>query len=180
MAKTQTKAQTQVTRRVFMYLSFICAALLVVIAGVAWWGHSFVSTMVTHELSIQKIYFPEKGSAALDPATYPGLQQYAGQLVNTPEKAKAYANEYIAVHLEKIGGGKTYAEISTAAMADPTNTTLQTQKATLFQGETLRGVLLTSGYGFGTMGEIAGIAAFVALGAAAVLVVVGFGLRRLV
>ena len=95
MAKTQTKAQVQITRGVFAYLAFIGAAILIVIAGLAWWGHVTISNMVTHELSVQKIYFPEKGSAALDPETYPGLQQYAGQLVDTPDKAKAYANEYI-------------------------------------------------------------------------------------
>ncbi len=138
----------------------------------------WLSNMVTHELSVQKIYFPEKGSAALDPETYPGLQQYAGQLVDTPDKAKAYANEYIGKHLEQIAGGKTYSEVSAAAKADPTNATLQQQKAVLFQGETLRGLLLTSGYGFGTIGVIAGIAAFTALGAAALLVCVGYALRR--
>ena len=178
MAKTQTKAQVQITRGVFAYLAFIGAAILIIIAGLAWWGHVTISNMVTHELSVQKIYFPEKGSAALDPETYPGLQQYAGQLVDTPDKAKAYANEYIGKHLEQIAGGKTYSEVSAAAKADPTNATLQQQKAVLFQGETLRGLLLTSGYGFGTIGIIAGIAAFTALGAAALLICVGYSLRR--
>jgi hypothetical protein len=62
--------------------------------------------------------------------------------------AKAYANDFIGHHLKNIAGGKTYAEVSSAAMADPTNADLQKQKTALFQGETLRGMLLGDGYGF--------------------------------
>ena len=174
MAKsnTQTKLEAHILKRVFTYLSLICALLLIVVAGVAFWAHTFIGDMVKHELSVQKVYFPEKGSKALDPTTYPGLQKYAGQLVDSPEKAKAYANEYIGEHLQHVAGGKTYSEVSTAAMLDPTNTELQKQKATLFQGETLRGILLTSGYGFGTIGVVAGIVAYAALGAALLLLLI--------
>lgn len=172
--KPQTQAQALITRRIFSYLSLLFAVVLLIIAGIAFWAHVFIGDMVKHELSVQKIYFPEKDSAALDPATYPGLQKYAGQLVDTPEKARAYANEYIAVHLNQMAGGKTYSEVSTAQRLDPTNVELQKQKATLFQGETLRGILLTSGYGFGTIGIVAGIAAYSALAAAALLVVIFF------
>ncbi len=172
-----TKTEKQMTRRFFMYLSMIGAVILLVIAGLAWWAHSFIGNMVSTELAAQKVYFPEKGSASFDAATYPDLQQYAGQLVDSPEKAKAYANGYIGRHLQKVAGGKVYAEVSTEAMKDPTNTKLQQQKASLFQGETLRGILLTSGYGFGTIGEIAGIASLTALGIAVLLVVLAAGLR---
>lgn len=156
------KSQNQAVNKVFMYLSIVAAVLLFVVGGLALWAHNFTSEMVKNELSAQKVYFPEKGSKALDPATYPDLQQYAGQLVDTPEKAKAYANGYIGRHLEKVANGKVYAEVSAESMKDPTNQELQKQKQTLFQGETLRGMLLTSGYGFGTIGEVAGIAANVA------------------
>lgn len=172
-----TKTEKQMTRRLFMHLSSIGAVVLLVIGGLAWWAHSFISDMVRTELAAQKVYFPEKGSASFDAATYPDLQQYAGQLVDSPEEAKAYANGYIGRHLEKVAGGKVYAEVSAEAMKDPTNTTLQQQKATLFQGETLRGILLTSGYGFGTIGEIAGIAALVAFGGALLLAVIAGSLR---
>lgn len=154
-----------------MYLSIFVAGLLLVVGCLAWWAHTFTSDMVREELSAQKIYFPEAGSPAFDAATYPDLQQYAGQLVDSPEKAKAYANGYIGRHLQKAAGGKVYSEVSTLAMKDPTNEELQKQKQTLFQGETLRGILLTSGYGFGTVGQIAGIAAIVAfIGAGAMAV----------
>lgn len=168
----QSKTQKQITARVFMYLSILGTVLLIVIGGLAWWAHSFIGNMVRTELAAQKVYFPAKGSAAFDATTYPDLQQYAGQLVDSPKKAKAYANGYIGRHLEKVAGGKVYSEVSAEAMKDPTNAKLAQQKATLFQGETLRGILLTSGYGFGTIGEIAGIAAYVAFGLSLVLLVV--------
>lgn len=171
--KSQTKVQTQVASRVFAYLSVIVAVVLLAVGGLALWAHNFTTDMVRTELSAQKIYFPEKGSVALDPATYPDLQKYAGQLVDTPEEAKAYANGYIGRHLAATANGKVYSEVSTEARKDPTNVKLQEQKATLFQGETLRGILLTSGYGFGTVGQIAGIASVVAFIASGLLFVTG-------
>ena len=158
MAKT--KASNAIKNEVFMYLLVIAAVAFFVLGGLAYWAYNFTSNMVRTELSAQKIYFPEKGSPALDPETFPDLQQYAGQMVDSPEKAKAYANGFIGRHLEKVAGGKVYAEVSAEAMKNPTDTKLQQQKQTLFQGETLRGILLTSGYGFGTLGKIAGVAAY--------------------
>lgn len=167
MAKQKSKSQDKSVNKVFMYLSTIVAVLVFVIGGLALWAHNFTSNMVQTELAAQKIYFPEAGTPALDPAVYPDLQQYAGQLVDTPEKAKAYANGYIGRHLEKIAGGKVYAEVSAEANKNPDDERLQQQKQSLFQGETLRGVLLTSGYGFGTVGKLAGIAAYILFAAGA-------------
>lgn len=175
MAKTKT--ETRIVKQVFMYLSLLGTVAFLIIGALALWAHEFTSNMVRTELAAQKVYFPEKGSPALDPKEFPDLQQYAGQLVDSPEKAKAYANGYIGRHLEKVADGKVYAEVSAEAMKDPTNARLQQQKATLFQGETLRGILLTSGYGFGTLGNIAGVAAYVSFGLAAFMVIVA-GLLR--
>jgi hypothetical protein len=61
-------------------------------------------------------------------------------------------------------------------MKDPTNAKLQAQKATLFQGETLRGLLLGDGYAYWTFGMLAksaAVAAFVAAGVMAFLVALG-------
>jgi len=170
--KAKTDKQLAVIKRVFTYLSLIAAILLFVVGGLALWAHNFTGDMVKSELAAQKIYFPEKGSAGFDAATYPDLQQYAGQLVDSPAEAKAYANGYIGRHLAQTADGKVYSEVSTLARQDPTNVELQQQKATLFQGETLRGILLTSGYGFGTVGEIAGIAAYLAFIAGALMLAV--------
>lgn len=176
MAKTKSKAasdrQLTIIKRVFTYLSLIAAVLLFVVGGLALWAHNFTGDMVKSELSAQKIYFPEKGSPGFDAETYPDLQQYAGQLVDTPAEAKAYANGYIGRHLHQTADGKVYSEVSTLARKDPTNVELQQQKETLFQGETLRGILLTSGYGFGTVGEIAGIAAYLAFIAGFLMIIV--------
>jgi hypothetical protein len=141
------------------------------------YAYNFATGQVHDQLAAQKVYFPPKGSPALDPAEFPGLQQYAGQLVDNGPKAKAYADEFIAKHLENVAGGKTYSEVSAQAMKDPTNTQLQQQKATLFQGETLRGLLLGTGYAYWTFGMIAGYAAlalFVGAAVMAVLVALGF------
>ena len=70
---------------------------------------------------------------------------------------------------------KDVPQVSAAAMAAPTNTTLKTEEATLFQGTTLRGLLLNA-YAFGTMATIAGIGAIVSfVGAAILLVLSGIG-----
>jgi hypothetical protein len=146
-------------------------------------GYRFATDQVRTELSAQKIYFPEKGAANFSPEDYPDLQQYAGQLVDDGPKAKAYANGYIGRHLENIAGGKTYSEVSALAMKDPTNADLQKQKTSLFQGETLRGLLLGDGYGYWTFGMLAlyvSIAALVSAGVMFALVLLGWGhLRRL-
>jgi hypothetical protein len=51
-----------------------------------------------------------------------------------------------------------YSKVSAAAMADPTNTALKSEVQTVFQGTTLRGLLLEA-YAFWEMGQIALIAA---------------------
>ena len=171
------KSDRRVIDKVFVLLGVATMLLLVVIGSLAWWGYSFSSDMVKKELVAQKIVFPPKGSPALDPTEFPGLQQYAGQAVDTGAKAKAYANEFIGAHLVKAADGKTYAEVSTAALADPTNAELQKQKAILFQGETLRGLLLNA-YAFDTFAMLAQYLAVVTyLGALvmAVLVLMGLG-----
>jgi hypothetical protein len=59
---------------------------------------------------------------------------------------------------------------------DPNYETVGGQRATLFQGETLRGLLLNA-YAFGKMGQIAGIAATASfIGAGFMLLLVGLGI----
>lgn len=169
--------------KVFILLGTAVTAVLLVVGGLAWYGYHFATNMVKTELSEQKIYFPEKGSAslaALPESDRTAMEKYAGQQLTNGQQAKVYANNYIKVHLSKIADGKTYAQVSAAAMKDPTNQKLQTQKATLFQGETLRGILLGSGYAywtFGMIGKLVAIAAFI--GAAVMAVLVWLGVRHL-
>ena len=65
--------------------------------------------------------------------------------------------------------------MSAEAITQPKNAALAAQVATVFKGETLRGLLLNA-YAFGTMGMIAGIAAFAA--AAVMLILSGLGLMH--
>ena len=155
----------------------ITTITLLAIGGLAWWAYSFTTTQVTNELASQHIYFPPKGSPALaSEEVGPYLNQYAGQQLLDGDQAHMYANHFIAVHLSEVAGGKTYAEVSTEAMANPSNAALQGQVATLFKGETLRGLLLNA-YAFWTAGMIARVAAIVSVAAGvvmALLTLVGF------
>lgn len=174
------KEQRQVIDRVFILLGVVTMAVLLVAGAIAWRGYDFATKQVKSELSAQKIYFPEKGSLALDPAEFPDLQKYAGQMVDDGDEARAYANGFIGRHLEKVADGKTYSEVSALARKDPTNQTLQAQKQTLFQGETLRGLLLSAGYSYWTMGMLAKDAAIAFFtGAAVMAVLVIMGLARI-
>ncbi len=145
-------------------LQAVLVLVLGFVSGFLFWANNFTTNQVRDELVAQKIYFPGtdqiKAGGALDPAEFPQeIRQYAGQQVDTGEKARVYANDFIGIHLDKVANGQTYSQVSTAAMADPTNTKLAGQKATLFQGETLRSMLLNA-YGWWTMGIYAGYAAF--------------------
>src|SRR5262252_5760391 len=106
------------------------------------WGANFADHIVHTQLSEQKITFPAKGSPALDPAEFPGLQRYAGQVVDNGPKAKAYADQFIKVHLKGVANGQTYSEVSGKSLQNPKDAQLQAQAQTLFRGETLRGLLL--------------------------------------
>jgi hypothetical protein len=166
------KSQRKTIDKVFILLGVVAIGVLLLISGVAWVGSNFASHSVRDELSGQKIFFPPKGSpaiAALPAADQAKVNQYAGQQLVNGDQAKVYANNFIGVHLKEIAGGKTYAEVSTAALADPSDTALQGQKAALFQGETLRGMLLGDGYAYWTFGQIMKWAAIIALAGAALM-----------
>jgi hypothetical protein len=79
------------------------------------------------------------------------------------------------VHLEDTADGMTYAEASGLARQNPDDEELAGQVETLFKGETLRGVLLTT-YAFWTFGQIAFWAAIASFGAAGLmLILTGLG-----
>jgi hypothetical protein len=137
---------------------------MMIVGVVAVIGGNYDKQVVRDQLTPQKISFPPAGS----PALLPGIKQYAGQQVVTGGQAKAYANDFINVHLSKIAGGKTYAEVSSAAIADPKNAKLAEQKASLFQGETLRGLLLNA-WGWSVVGTVATLAGFILFGLGGIL-----------
>jgi hypothetical protein len=160
----------------------VIAAILLVAGGLLLWGHNFVSDQVHTQLAAQKIYFPPAGSApikALPSTDAKAMTAYAGQLMTTGAQAQTYADHFIAVHLREIGGGKTYAQLATASLAQPKNAALAAQVQTVFRGETLRGLLLNA-YGFWQMGQIMLIGAIVSfVGAALLLILAGLGFAHL-
>jgi hypothetical protein len=157
--------------------------IVLLIAGLLLtWGYTFAHNSVHDQLAAQKIFFPPKGSPALaDPQIGPFLNKYAGQQLTDGQQAKAYADHFIAVHLDAVANGQTFAQVSEAARKDPTNLVLQVQALTLFQGETLRGLLLNA-YAFDQIALIAlygAIAAYVGSAIMLVLTILGFiHLRR--
>ncbi len=145
-------------------------------AGFLFWGNSFIHNQISTELTAQQIVFPPADSKAvtgLPSADAAAMTLYGGQQLTTGEQAKVYANSFINVHLGEVAGGQTYSQMSAKAQANPTDTKIAGQVATLFKGETLRGLLLNA-YGWWTIGTYAlyaaiglAIAAFVVLGALA-------------
>lgn len=174
-------------RKLFDILASLGGILVVVVllvaGGLLMWGSSFATTSVHDQLAQQKISFPPaaafahaKAGTEITPSMIPSVSQYAGQQLLTGEQAKVYADDFIAVHLSQMPYHGVYADISTAARAQPTNAKLQGLVQSSFQGTTLRGLLLEA-YAFSVFGTIAfwaGIASFCL--AALMAVLVGFGL----
>jgi len=152
--------------------------ILVFCAGFLFWGNSFIHNQISTELTAQQIYFPAANSpaiAALPAADAAAMNVYGGQQLTTGDQAKVYANSFIGVHLNEVAGGLTYSQLSAKAMANPTDTKVAGQVATLFKGEMLRGTLLNS-YGWWTIGTYALYAA-IGLGVAALVVLGAFALE---
>lgn len=144
---------------------------LFVAAGLLNWGYSFADKSVTEQLSGQRITFPAADSESLNALPSEDkevIAKFAGLELTTGEQARAYAMHYIGSHVKNIAGGKTYSEVSGAALAknaeakaNPSNTalaeeaaTLMGQRQTLFMGETLKGLLLNA-FAFWQVGQIA-------------------------
>jgi hypothetical protein len=147
-------------------IATLAAAGIVVVGILAVVGGNYDKQVVHDQLVPQKIVFP----AANSPALLPGIKQYAGQKLVNGSQAKAYANNFINVHLSKIAGGETYAQVSTAALAAPKNAKLAEEKATLFQGETLRGLLLNA-WGWSLVGTLVTLAGWILILLGAILFV---------
>jgi hypothetical protein len=163
--------------RVTAIAGFAVAVILLAAGGLLLWGSTYVHNTVQGQLAAQQIYFPSKAAFAhpkagteITPSMIPSVSQYAGQQLLTGQQAEAFADPFIAVHLSEIGGGKTYSQLSTEAIAQPNNTALATQVATVFKGTTLRSMLLNA-YGWWKVSQILYIAALVsfALGGLALI-----------
>jgi hypothetical protein len=152
---------------------FATAALLAVAGGLLLWGSTYVHNTVHSQLASQQIYFPPqaafahpKAGSEITPNMIPSVSQYAGQQLVTGQQAEAYADHFIAQHITDMAGGKTYAQLSAASLAQPDNTKLAGLVAAVFKGETLRSMLLNA-YGWWKVSQITYIASLAAFGLAA-------------
>lgn len=155
------------------------AALLLIIGVVMSSNADFSKKYVTDQLSQQKITFKAADALTDEERQAPCLVRYAGQELTTGKQAECYANEFIGLHVKTSGKGRTYAEIgddqtvlraqiAAAQQSGASNladlqkqlTDLTATRETVFKGETLRGILLTS-YGFSELGNKADQAATV-------------------
>jgi hypothetical protein len=153
------------------------AGLLLIIGVVMSSNADFSKEYVTDQLAEQKITFKAADALTDEEKKAPCLVEYAGQPLLTGKQAECYANEFIGLHVKTSGKGRTYAEIGddqtvlraqiaaaqqsgAANVADLQKqlTDLTATRETVFKGETLRGVLLTS-YGFSELGAKADQAA---------------------
>ena len=158
------------TRTVLAIASAALAAMLLVVGGLLLWGSAYVHNTVQGQLAAQQITFPPasafahpKAGGEITPSMIPSVSQYAGQQLLTGQQAEAYADHFIAVHIQNMAGGKTYSQLSAAALAQPSNTQLAGQVATVFKGETLRSMLLNA-YGWWKVSQITYIISLVAFG----------------
>jgi hypothetical protein len=147
---------------------FALAAILLAAGGMLLWGSAYVHNTVQGQLSAQQIFFPPKAAFAhpkagteITPSMIPSVSQYAGQQLVTGQQAESYADNFIAVHITNMTGGKTYAQLSAASLAQPNNTKLAGQVGTVFKGETLRSILLNA-FGWWKVSQITYIASLIA------------------
>jgi hypothetical protein len=175
---------------IFATGGLLVAGLILVLGLVLQNQADFAEDYVHDQLSAQQITFTPVAGLSDEEKQAGCLVDNAGEALTSGKQAECYANEYIGLHVSEVNDGKTYAQTSTAAReleADaeaaveenpgaPETIALEAEAEeasgkvqTLFRGETLRGLLLTS-YGFSIFGERAQQAALVAFGAALVLV----------
>ena len=185
VSKNSDKRGYAVRRKTFDVLISGVGALIVVVllvaGGLLMWGYSFANSNVHNQLAEQQITFPPRAAFAhavpgteITPGMIPYLEKYAGEPLTTGAQAEAYADHFIAVHLQEIGGGKSYAQLSSEAMALPKGsaayTAAEAKVQTVFQGTTLRGLLLEA-YAFWQMGQIALFASIACFALAAVMLI---------
>jgi hypothetical protein len=176
----------------------LVAVILLVGGFVLTSNANFAKNYVRDQLSAQKITFTAAAQLSDEEKQQACLVEYAGQPLTTGKQAECYANNYIGLHLREGGGdlaGLTYSELgavvserraaveaATASNA-PNLTELQaslaaanSRRETVFKGESLRGMLLTT-YGFSELGAKAEQGATVAyVGAGLMFLLAGLGI----
>ncbi len=165
----------------------VLIVMLLVAGGLGLWGYNFANSNVHNQLAQQSITFPPaaafahaKAGTEITPSMVGTVSKYAGQQMTTGAQAEVYADDFIAVHIQEIGGGLSYAQLSAKAMALPKGSVAyaaaEAKVQTVLQGTTLRGLLLEA-YAFGTFGQIALVASVVSFVLAGIMLLLTlFGL----
>lgn len=163
------------------------AGLLLVLGLVMTSNANFSKNYVKDQLSAQHITFTPADALSEEEAQSACLKKYAGEQLTSGKQAECYANDFIGLHIKGIADGMTYADIGVpqgalreqVAAAEEANDpeladleeqlkAITAQRESLFKGETLRGLLLTS-FGFSVFGVKGGQVATVAYIVAALL-----------
>jgi len=184
------------TLDIMFSLAGVAIAVLLVATGLILTSNAnFAKNYVAEQLAQQNITFKPANALTEEERQASCLVENAGKKLTTGKQAECYANNFIGLHLKSTADGQTYADLGTpqsqlrAKVAeaqkanDPALTDLQkqlsdvtAQRETVFKGETLRGLLLTT-YGFsefGTKAAQAATVAFLAAGVMALLAIAGF------
>ena len=82
-------------------LQVVLVLVLASMAGVAYFASTFTNQQVHDQLAPQAIVFPASQAQGL----FPDLQAYAGQQVVNGDQAHAYAEKFIARHLQRLVKG---------------------------------------------------------------------------
>jgi hypothetical protein len=144
---------TKAVRFRIMVLQVVAILVLGAASFAGFYASNFTTSEIHDQLAPQQISFPATAAQGLPS----DLNQYAGQQVLNGDQAHAYAEHFIAMHLQTIGKGHPYSYWSGQALSatDPTvKATDQGIADTLFKGETLRS-LLNEAYAFSVFGTIA-------------------------
>jgi hypothetical protein len=175
----------------------VIAAILLVLGFVLTSNANFAKNYVHDQLAQEQITFKTADTLTDLEKAKPCLVQYAGQQLLTGKQAECYANNFIGLHLSEMGAGTPYAGHSYATLGDDANalkaqiktattagdtakvtdlnktlTAVNSQRDTVFKGEMLRGVLLTS-YGFSELGTKAAMGATVAYAGGGLMFLLG-------
>src|SRR4051794_1037168 len=103
----------------------------------------YAANNLKQQLLSQQIKMPTAAAMkGLKPEDVAALAPYAGQNMTTGAQAEAYAEHYIARHLEEMGF--TYSEISEQYLKNPSNTKVSALRETIFKGTMLRSSLLNA------------------------------------
>lgn len=134
----------------------VLTIVLLAAGALGLWGYHYANTNVHNQLAMQQVSFPTTSNAefkALPASDQAAMAPYAGQQVLTGAQAEVYADHFIAVHLSEMPYKGVYSAVSTASRANPNDATLKAEVQTVFQGTTLRAMLLEA-YAFGTIGQV--------------------------